>query len=255
MRAHGGGWGGVVVAGGEGVRQIFLDTETTGLSPESGDRVIEIGCIEMVNRRLTGEHRHYYLNPERPSSEEALRVHGLTDEFLADKPKFSEIVDELLQWLQGAEVIIHNAGFDTNFLDHELKRVGRGAFSSHVAGVRDSLLMARDLFPGKRNSLDALCARLEVDNSNRTLHGALLDAGLLAEVFVRMTRGQDSLVIEASTGGHAQGQAAARAVRDLSAVAVCVVQPDEQEQVEHERVLAELDKASGGKTLWRELVS
>lgn len=237
------------------MRQIFLDTETTGLSPEAGDRVIEIGCIEMVNRRLTGEHRHYYLNPERPSSEEALKVHGLTDEFLADKPKFAEVVDDLMGWLAGAEVIIHNAPFDINFLNHELKRAGRPVFDSHVAGVRDSLLMARDLFPGKRNSLDALCQRLEVDNSNRTLHGALLDAGLLAEVFVRMTRGQDSLVIEAGTG-RSQGDAAlqTRAV-DLSAFSLVIVEPDDAERAEHERVLAELDKASGGKTVWRELVS
>ena len=237
------------------MRQIFLDTETTGLSPETGDRVIEIGCIEMVNRRLTGDNRHYYLNPERPSSEEALKVHGLTDAFLADKPKFAEIADELLQWLSGAEVIIHNASFDTNFLDHELKRVGRAAFASHVAGIRDSLLMARDLFPGKRNSLDALCARLEVDNSNRTLHGALLDAGLLAEVFVRMTRGQDSLVIDAAASASSQGTAAALSRVDLSAIAVCTVAPEPHELAEHDRVLAELDKASGGKTVWRELVS
>lgn len=238
------------------MRQIFLDTETTGLSPEAGDRVIEIGCIEMVNRRLTGNNRHYYLNPERPSSEEALKVHGLTDEFLADKPKFAEVADELMAWLEGAEVIIHNAAFDTNFLDHELKRVGRGEFAAHVAGVRDSLLMARDLFPGKRNSLDALCSRLEVDNSNRTLHGALLDAGLLAEVFIRMTRGQDSLVIE--QGGSASattGATGSGAKVDLSQFSVMVVQPDEEERAEHERVLAELDKASGGKTVWRELVS
>ena len=236
------------------MRQIFLDTETTGLSPEAGDRVIEIGCIEMVNRRLTGNTRHYYLNPERSSSPEALEVHGLTDEFLADKPKFAEVADDFLAWLQGAEVIIHNAAFDTNFLDHELKRVGREPFARHVQGVCDSLLMARELFPGKRNSLDALCARLEVDNSNRTLHGALLDAGLLAEVFIRMTRGQDSLVID-------HGQAASNASgafsvsRDLADLPLLLVQPEDQERAEHERVLAELDKASGGKTVWRELVS
>ncbi|NBO77243.1 MAG: DNA polymerase III subunit epsilon [Betaproteobacteria bacterium] len=236
------------------MRQIFLDTETTGLSPEAGDRVIEIGCIEMVNRRLTGNTRHYYLNPERSSSPEALEVHGLTDEFLADKPKFAEVADDFLAWLQGAEVIIHNAAFDTNFLDHELKRVGREPFARHVQGVCDSLLMARELFPGKRNSLDALCARLEVDNSNRTLHGALLDAGLLAEVFIRMTRGQDSLVID-------HGQAASNASgafsvsQDLAGLPLLLVQPEDQERAEHERVLAELDKASGGKTVWRELVS
>lgn len=238
------------------MRQIFLDTETTGLSPEAGDRVIEIGCIEMVNRRLTGNNRHYYLNPERPSSEEALKVHGLTDAFLSDKPKFAEVADELMAWLEGAEVIIHNASFDTNFLDHELKRLGRGPFSQHVASVRDSLLMARDLFPGKRNSLDALCARLVVDNSNRTLHGALLDAGLLAEVFIRMTRGQDSLVIErGGSASAAMGSAASDAHVDLAVIHVAVVQPDDGERAEHERVLAELDKASGGKTVWRELVS
>lgn len=238
------------------MRQIFLDTETTGLSPEAGDRVIEIGCIEMVNRRLTGENRHYYLNPERPNSEEAFKVHGLSDAFLADKPKFADVVDDWLTWMAGAEVIIHNAAFDTNFLDHELKRVGRGPFARHVAGIRDSLLLARDLFPGKRNSLDALCSRLEVDNSNRTLHGALLDAGLLAEVFVRMTRGQDSLVMEAGAAQSAvaRGSGAAAAV-DLSSLALKVVVASDEEAAAHERVLTELDKASGGKTVWRELVS
>lgn len=239
------------------MRQIFLDTETTGLSPEDGDRVIEIGCVEMVNRRLTGQTRHYYLNPERSSSPEALEVHGLTDEFLADKPKFAEVADEFLAWLQGAEVIIHNAAFDLNFLNHELKRLGREPFSRHVPAVIDSLLMARDLFPGKRNSLDALCTRLEVDNSNRTLHGALLDAGLLAEVFIRMTRGQDSLVIDQGHGHgrvHALGEQKA-ATQDLAGLAVLLVQPDAHELAEHERVLAELDKASGNKTVWRELVS
>jgi len=236
------------------MRQIFLDTETTGLSPEAGDRLIEIGCIEMVNRRLTGNNRHYYLNPERPSSEEALKVHGLTDGFLADKPKFAEVAEELMAWLEGAEVIIHNAAFDTNFLDHELKRVGRRPFALHVGGVRDSLLMARDQFPGKRNSLDALCARLGVDNSNRTLHGALLDAGLLAEVYIRMTRGQDTLMIEAGAAAGASGGPGAAwdmGAPDLSTFRLKVVEPDEHERAEHERVLAELDKASGGKTVWR----
>jgi DNA polymerase III subunit epsilon len=240
------------------MRQIFLDTETTGLSPETGDRVIEIGCIEMVNRRLTGDHRHFYLNPDRPSSEEALKVHGLTEAFLADKPRFAEVADELLLWLAGAEIVIHNALFDTNFLDHELKRMGRKPFAAHVGGIRDSLLMARDLFPGKRNSLDALCQRLEVDNSNRTLHGALLDAGLLAEVYIRMTRGQDSLVMEAGAGivaGAAPeiGMSVGNHV-DLSSLRLLVIEPDEQELADHHRVLSELDKTSGGKAIWRELV-
>lgn len=237
------------------MRQIFLDTETTGLSPEGGDRIIEIGCIEMVNRRLTGQTRHYYLNPDRSSSEEALKVHGLSDEFLADKPRFADVAEELMTWLADAEIVIHNAGFDTNFLDHELRRVGRRPFRDHVANIRDSLLLARDLFPGKRNSLDALCQRLEVDNSNRTLHGALLDAGLLAEVYVRMTRGQDSLVIDASAGEGAHSRGAARRLElDLSALALRVIEPEADELAEHERVLKELDKASGGKTAWRELV-
>lgn len=236
------------------MRQIFLDTETTGLSPETGDRIIEIGCIEMVNRRLSGDKRHWYLNPERPSSEEAVKVHGLTDEFLADKPKFAEIVDDLLDWLGGAEIVIHNAAFDLNFLNHELARVGRGRFVDHVGGVVDSLLMARDLFPGKRNSLDALCQRLEVDNSNRTLHGALLDAGLLAEVYVRMTRGQDSLVIDAGAGDTVRTDSGQSLSIDLSALTIRVVEPSEAEQAEHDKVLADLDKASGGKTVWRQLV-
>ena len=159
------------------MRQIFLDTETTGLSADSGDRIIEIGCIEMVNRRLTGNNLHFYLNPERSSHPDAVRVHGLTDEFLADKPLFASIADELLDYLQDAEIVIHNAAFDVGFLNAELARLGRGKIAEHVAEITDSLLMAREMFPGKANSLDALCKRLEVDNSNRALHGALLDAG------------------------------------------------------------------------------
>lgn len=242
------------------MRQIFLDTETTGLSPETGDRVIEIGCIEMVNRRLTGEHRHYYLNPDRSSSEEALKVHGLTDAFLSDKPRFGDIVHEWLAWLDGAELIIHNAAFDVNFLNHELRRVGQPDLAKWAGGIVDSLTLARELFPGKRNSLDALCSRLEVDNSNRSLHGALLDAGLLAEVFIRMTRGQDSLVMEAGGAGAAGAPGTALGgpqpgIIDLSAIAVVVVPATAEEEQAHERVLAEIDRASGGKTIWREFVS
>jgi DNA polymerase-3 subunit epsilon len=230
------------------MRQIFLDTETTGLSPENGDRIIEIGCIEMVNRRLTGRNLHHYLNPERPNSEDAVRIHGLTDEFLADKPLFVSIVDELLEYLAGAELVIHNAAFDLGFLDEELRRVGRAPLREHVSGVVDSLLMAREMFPGKSNSLDALCRRLEVDNTNRTLHGALLDAGLLAEVYIRMTRGQESLVID----GLDDEQAAATAEAiDLRAFALPVLAATADEIAAHESVLADLDKASGGKTVWR----
>jgi DNA polymerase-3 subunit epsilon len=230
------------------MRQIFLDTETTGLSAETGDRIIEIGCIEMVNRRLTGNDLHLYVNPERRSHEDALKVHGLTEEFLATKPLFAAIADQLLAYLDGAEVIIHNASFDVGFLDHELRRLGRDPFIRHVQKVTDSWLLARELFPGKANSLDALCRRLEVDNTHRTLHGALLDAGLLAEVYIRMTRGQDSLVID--VGDHAAGGPAIAAI-DFSAFTLPVLRASEEERAAHDAVLADLDKASGGKTRWR----
>jgi len=232
------------------MRQIFLDTETTGLSPESGDRIIEIGCIEMHNRRLTGRHKHFYLNPERRNSDDALAIHGLTDEFLADKPLFASVADELLGFVDGAEIIIHNAGFDIGFLNEELRRVGRPKFPGFVSQVTDSLLMAREMFPGKANSLDALCKRLEVDNSNRALHGALLDAGLLAEVYIRMTRGQNSLVID--DGASSAAQAALEAV-DFARLGLRVLVADADESAAHAALLAELDKASGGKTLWRAL--
>jgi DNA polymerase-3 subunit epsilon len=234
------------------MRQVFLDTETTGLNPESGDRIIEIGCVEMLNRRLSGRNLHFYLNPQRPNSEDAVKVHGLTDEFLADKPLFASVADELLEYLSGAEIVIHNAAFDVGFLDEELKRIGRRRFSEVAACVTDSLAMARDMFPGKSNSLDALCRRLEVDNSNRALHGALLDAGLLAEVYIRMTRGQNSLVIDSLDGGAEQ---IAVAAIDLSAFTLPVILASDDEAAAHERLLAELDKASGGKTIWRGLVA
>ncbi len=233
------------------MRQIFLDTETTGLSPEGGDRLIEIGCLEMVNRRMTGNNLHLYVNPERLSSEEALKVHGITDEFLADKPRFADIAEQLMAYVAGAEVIIHNAAFDVGFLDAELKRARRDAFRTRVAKVTDSLLMAREMFPGKSNSLDALCRRLEVDNSNRTLHGALLDAGLLAEVYIRLTRGQDSLVIDAGGAASASGDAANEPLASLAAFTLYAVAVSDDERSAHEAVLAELDKASGGKTVWR----
>ncbi len=233
----------------QAMRQIFLDTETTGLNPESGDRIVEIGCIEMVNRRLTGETRHVYLNPERKGSEEATRIHGLTDDFLADKPKFAEVADDLLGFLAGAEVIIHNAAFDVGFLNAELKRLQRQPFHTVAAQTTDTLLMAREMFPGKANSLDALCRRLEVDNTHRTLHGALLDAGLLAEVYIRLTRGQDSLVIHHDDT--AAGTSQALQAADLSLYTLLVLPASDDEQAAHDVVLAELDKASGGKTLWR----
>jgi DNA polymerase-3 subunit epsilon len=230
------------------MRQIFLDTETTGLSPESGDRIIEIGCVEMLNRRLSGRNLHFYLNPERPSHEDAVKVHGLTDEFLADKPRFAAIADEFLDYVDGAEIVIHNAAFDVGFLNEELRRLGRPKFPGFVRQITDSLLMARELFPGKANSLDALCRRLEVDNSNRALHGALIDAALLAEVYIRMTRGQNSLVIDA--GESAAALSALQAI-DFGAFVLPVICASEAELAAHDAVLAELDKASNGKTVWR----
>ena len=230
------------------MRQIFLDTETTGLSPESGDRIIEIGCVEMLNRRLSGRNLHFYVNPQRRNHEDAVKIHGLTDEFLADKPLFASVADELLEFVAGAEIIIHNAGFDVGFLNEELRRLGRPKFPGCVAQVTDSLSMAREMFPGKANSLDALCKRLEVDHSNRSLHGALLDAGLLAEVYIRMTRGQNSLVIDA---GETDAALAGLEVVDFSRLDLRVVFADESEAAAHAVVLAELDAASGGKTVWR----
>jgi DNA polymerase-3 subunit epsilon len=234
------------------MRQIFLDTETTGLSPESGDRVVEIGCVEMVNRRLSGRNLHFYLNPQRPNSVEAAAVHGLTDEFLADKPLFEAIADELADYVAGAEIVIHNAAFDVGFLNEELKRLGRGKFTELAGQITDSLTMAREMFPGKSNSLDALCKRLEVDNSNRSVHGALLDAGLLAEVYINMTRGQNSLVIDAV---EMSGSEFALAPVDFSIFELPVILASAAETAAHEAVLAQLDKASAGKTVWRTLVA
>ncbi len=230
------------------MRQIFLDTETTGLSPESGDRIIEIGCVEMLNRRLTGNNLHFYLNPQRRNHEDAVKIHGLTDEFLADKALFASIADELLAYVEGAEIIIHNAGFDVGFLNAELKRIARPPFPGSVVRITDSLTMARDMFPGKSNSLDALCKRLEVDNANRTLHGALLDAGLLAEVYIRMTRGQNSLVIDATEASAGDGELQ---TIDFASFELPVLAASEEENAAHGAMLVELDKASGGKTLWR----
>ena len=230
------------------MRQVILDTETTGLSPESGDRVLEIGCVEMVNRRLTGRNLHFYLNPERRSHQDAIAVHGLSEEFLADKPLFAQIADELLEYLKDAEIVIHNAAFDVGFLDAELRRLERPGFSGHVARVVDSLSLARESFPGKSNSLDALCKRLEVNNSMRELHGALLDAGLLAEVYLRMTRGQNSLVIDAADVLAAD--LALRAI-DFATLALVVIEADDDDLAAHAALLAEIDKASGGRTVWR----
>lgn len=233
------------------MRQVVLDTETTGLSAENGDRIIEIGCVELVARKLTGNNLHHYVNPERDSHEDALKVHGISNEFLRDKPKFAQIADELLAYLDGAELIIHNAPFDIGFLNKELERVGRKPVKAYIGGVIDTLVMAKEMFPGKRNGLDALCDRLEVDNSGRTLHGALLDAELLADVYINMTRGQDALLIEAGDTA-AEGGVVAVLV-DLSQFDLPVLRANEQETLSHEAALTDLDKACKGKTLWRSL--
>jgi DNA polymerase-3 subunit epsilon len=230
------------------IRQVILDTETTGLEWRQGDRVIEIGCVEMVSRKLTGKRFHRYLNPERAIAAGAQAVHGLTDEFLADKPKFAEIAAELLDFVAGAELVIHNAPFDVGFLDNELGLVGREPLKAACDNIVDTLKMAREMRPGKKNSLDALCGEFGVDNSNRQLHGALLDAELLAEVYLAMTRGQESLMMDLEAGG---AEVTAFAHGERPAIKVLAATADEL--AEHEQILAEIDKESKGKTLWRAL--
>jgi DNA polymerase-3 subunit epsilon len=234
------------------MRQLFLDTETTGLSAEGGDRVIELGCVELVNRKLTGNNLHFYFNPGRDSHEDALKVHGISNEFLRDKPKFKDVTQEILDYVQGAEIIIHNAAFDVGFLNKELELAGQKPFTTYVEGVIDTLVMAKQMYPGKRNSLDALCDRLGVDNSGRTLHGALLDAELLADVYINLTRGQEALLIDA---GGDEGQVGTEEAIDLSSILLPVIQANAQERAAHEVHLTQLDKASGGKTIWRQSVS
>ncbi len=232
-------------------RQVVFDTETTGLSAENGDRILEIGCVELLHRKLTGRTLHLYINPERDSEEGALRVHGLTTEFLSDKPKFAEVADQILDFMCDAELIIHNAAFDVGFINKELERLKRPPLASHVAGIVDTLALAKEMFPGKRNSLDALCDRLGVDNSARALHGALLDAELLADVYICLTRGQDALLITDDTGDTGSGPRAASI--DLSGLHLPILQANEQELAAHDALLAQLDKEGKGKTVWRNL--
>ena len=233
------------------MRQIILDTETTGLEPRLGHRVLEVAAVELVNRRLSGKHFHRYINPERMSDDGALEVHGLTEEFLRDKPKFGEIVKELLDFIAGSELIIHNAPFDIGFLNRELDMLNLNPVKDYCPSVVDTLPMARELHPGKKNSLDALCERYQIDNSKRIQHGALLDANLLAEVYLAMTRGQDSLIIDIAP----TPQAAAETRRAAGKLELVVIKASDAEIAEHEKQLAAIDKASKGATVWRKLES
>jgi DNA polymerase-3 subunit epsilon len=232
------------------MRQIFLDTETTGLNPKLGDRIIEIGCVELLSRRITDRSFHTYLNPEREVEEGASRVHGLTREDLAAKPKFAEIAPAFLDYIRGAELVIHNADFDLEFLNMELELARLGRMQDYVATITDTLLFAKELHPGKKNSLDALCERYFVDNTNRTLHGALADARLLAECYLAMTRGQESLMMELEAPA-AAAAAAAGLILDVSKLIVQRPSPDEL--ASHEAYLDAMEKEAGGASLWRKL--
>jgi len=237
-----------------------LDTETTGLHARLGDRVIEIGCIELLGRSISERHFHRYLNPEREIDEGAAKVHGLTVEFLADKPKFAEVAKDFLDYVSGAELIIHNAAFDVEFIDREFSLIGLKKITDYCPGIIDTLAMARELHPGKRNGLDALCERYAISNSHRTLHGALLDARLLAEVYLALTRGQESLVMELE----APSEAAVAAAR-IDAKKLTVLRATPEELAAHEKILDRIDeqyfklsedekkKGGRGSSLWRKL--
>lgn len=237
------------------MRQVILDTETTGIDPSQGHRVIEIGCLELDNRRLTGRSFHYYLQPDREIEEEAIAVHGITNEFLKDKPRFSDVVDEFLAFVKGAELVIHNAPFDIGFLDHELKRLDRGfGCMTDYCGVLDTLLLARARHPGQRNSLDALAKRYGADQRDRTYHGALLDSEILADIYLAMTGGQVGLALGGDDSGE-QADSGGEVIRRVAAgqYALRVVTADPVAEDSHRSRLAAIDKSSGGKCLWIQL--
>ena len=234
------------------MRQIVLDTETTGLNPKLGDRIIEIGCVELLSRRVSDRNFHTYLNPEREVELGATRVHGLTREDLMAKPKFGDIALEFLDYVRGAELIIHNADFDVEFLNMELGRLGLGKLQDHVGRITDTLLAAKELHPGKKNSLDALCERYFIDNSRRTLHGALADAYLLAECYLAMTRGQESLVMELETPAAA---AAGAAGLILDVTKLIVQRASAEELALHEKYLDAMEKDAKGASVWRRLLA
>ncbi len=233
-------------------RQIVLDTETTGLEPAQGHRIIEIGCVELVDRRLTGNNFHVYLQPDREIDAGAVEVHGITNEFLADKPRFADIATEFIEYLRDAEVIIHNAPFDVGFIDAEFARLPDGPRMAELCEITDTLVMARELHPGQRNSLDALCGRYDIDNAHRTKHGALLDAEILADVYLAMTGGQKTLSLDAEEAREGdEGQASGIQRLPADRPPLRVVRASSEELARHEERLTAIDKASGGKTLWR----
>lgn len=233
------------------MRQIVLDTETTGLEPQQGHRIIEIGCVELVERRQTGNNFHMYLQPDREIDAGAVEVHGITNEFLADKPRFGDIVDDLMNYLRGAELVIHNAPFDVGFINHELQLLGGWQPLEEYCAITDSLVMARELHPGQRNSLDALCGRYDVDNTQREKHGALLDAEILADVYLAMTGGQKALFADADAGNDGE-QGGGNGIRRLAAerLPLPVYRASAEESAAHEAWLERLDKAENG-AVWR----
>ena len=233
------------------MRQIVLDTETTGLDPKLGDRIIEIGCVEILSRRLSEREFHTYLNPEREVELGATRVHGLTREDLAAKPKFADVAPAFLDYIRGAELIIHNADFDVEFLNMELRLAGLPPLEKHVGRITDTLVSAKELHPGKKNNLDALCERYFVDNSRRTLHGALADARLLAECYLAMTRGQESLMMELEAPA-AAAAAAAGIILDVTKLIVQRASPEEL--AAHEQYLDAMEKDAKGPSLWRRIL-
>ncbi len=238
------------------MRQIVLDTETTGLEPEQGHRIIEIGCVELLNRRLSGRTYHQYINPKREIDAGAIEVHGITNEFLADKPEFAQIADEFMEFIRGAELIIHNAPFDIGFIDQECKLLGGGhGRVRDQCGVIDTLVMARQMHPGRRNNLDALCGRYYVDNTQRDLHGALLDAEILADVYVAMTSGQTDLALGGNGDMSSETAESAHARHQLPAdrQALPVLMASAEELAAHDELLALIDAKSGGNCLWQRL--
>jgi DNA polymerase-3 subunit epsilon len=237
------------------VRQIVLDTETTGLESSQGHRIIEIGCVELENRRLTGNHYHQYINPRREIDQGAIEVHGITNEFLNDKPLFERVAADFIEFVRGAELIIHNAPFDLGFLDAELKRLPQqqGPMTD-LCSVVDTLVMARAKHPGQRNNLDALCNRYDVDNSQRDLHGALLDAEILADVYLAMTGGQTTFQLSDATANSGDGGPGSQQIRRLAAdrPVLPILRASAEEQAGHEAQLDAIAASSGGKVLWRE---